>query len=410
MSDFEALVQSCVQQGVSDMHITGGHPVVLRKDGTVAPQRKIVLRHGEVDELARSLMTRQQARTLRRQWSVDFAISVAGTRLRINIFATTRGLSLAVRFLPGEAPEIEMLNLHPSLAEFCRAPSGLVLVCGATGSGKTTTIAALLGEINRNRAAHVVTLEDPVEYRFRSVKSFIEQRELGSSFQSFEQGLVDVLRQAPDVIFVGELRRAEIIRLTLDAAESGHLVFATLHANSVEEALYRMLNAFPADAQEFARSQLSSALCGVVVQRLALRQELGFRVPDLAVLRAGKAVRSIIRENRLSQLENTMELGREAGMFTFGTYAEEMQARRKAYVHPSRTLRPGQEAAREALYESPLIDPLATVHPALDGSGAPGAPSGLEAGAAPAALTLENDDALSEVIRQITDRGPQPGE
>ena len=400
MNDFEALVQSCVQQGVSDMHITGGHPVVLRKDGAVAPQRKIVLRHGEVDELARSLMTRQQAEALRRQWSVDFAISVCGTRLRINIFTTTRGLSLAVRFLPGDAPEIEMLNLHPSVGDFCREASGLVLLCGATGSGKTTTIAALLGEINRTRAAHVVTLEDPVEYRFRSVKSFIEQRELGASFQSFEQGLVDVLRQAPDVICVGELRRSEIVRLTLDAAESGHLVFATLHASSVEEALYRVLNAFPADAQEFARYQLSSALCGVIVQRLALRPELGFRVPELAVLRTGKAVRSIIRENRLSQIENTMELGREAGMFTFATYAQEMQARRKPYIHPSRTLRPGQETARETVYESPLIDPLA----ALRAVPAPATP-----GAIPDALTIEDDDALSDVIRQITERGPLPG-
>ncbi len=336
---FEALVADCIAKGASDLHLTGGHPVILRVNSRVMPG-KDVWRPDEVDALAEAMLSATQKTVLRRRWSADFALTLAGVRLRVNVFSTTRGLSFAVRFLPGRLPTIENMNLHPCLKDFAALESGLVLFCGATGSGKTTTIAALLNEINRSRRAHVITLEDPVEYRFRSVKSFMEQRELGTHFPSFAQGLLDVLRQAPDVILVGELREPETIRLALNAAESGHLVYATLHAATAEEALYRICNAFSMETQDFVRHQLSSCLEAIIVQQLVLPRKPGFPVPLLTILKATKAVQSTIRENKISQIEGIIDIGRREGMFTFDRYRKEFLTPDRIYVPPSVSFKP----------------------------------------------------------------------
>ena len=341
---------------------------------------------------------------LRHRWSVDFALTVSGVRLRVNVFSSTRGLSLAVRFLPGRLPTIENMNLHPALKDFAAMESGLVLFCGSTGSGKTTTIAALLNEINRSRNAHVMTLEDPVEYRFRSVKSFMEQRELGTHFPSFAQGLLDVLRQAPDVILVGELREPETVRLTLNAAESGHLVFATLHASTAEEALYRICNAFPIQSQDFVRNQLSSCLAGIIVQQLHLPRKPGFLVPLLAVLKTTKAVQSTIRDNKLSQIEAIMDMGRREGMFTFDRYRKEFLTPDKLYVPPSVSFKPAP-GSMEKDVASRLVDYNAWTpgeecrmpRPPMVGEGAGG-------GLGEQPFVVEHDD-LEAAIASIESRG-----
>ena len=400
---FKALVTDSIAKGASDLHLTGGHPVIQRVNGRVVPIKDI-WRPNEVDALAEAMLSTTQKAVLRRRWSVDFALTLSGVRLRVNVFSSTRGLSFAVRFLPGRLPTIENMNLHPALKDLAALESGLVLFCGSTGSGKTTTIAALLNEINRSRRAHVVTLEDPVEYRFRSVKSFMEQRELGTHFPSFSQGLLDVLRQAPDVILVGELREPETIRLTLNAAESGHLVFATLHASTAEEALYRICNAFPMETQDFVRHQISSSLEAVIIQQLVLPRKPGFLVPLLAILRSTQAVRSTIRDNKLSQMDNLLDTGRREGMFTFERYRKEFLTPDRIYVPPSVSFKPAKSSVEKDV-SSRLVDYNAwiTGECTVQAARGTGASTGSAMGAGDEPYVVEHDD-LEAAIASIESR------
>jgi len=356
MNKFSKVIVTAVQEGCSDLHITGGHPVVYRKNGQIQFDNSGRWTHGEIDGLVKKVLTARQLHTLRNRWSVDLAITIRHIRIRVNVFNTTRGLSIAVRLLPGTVPTIEKLNLHPSLKQAAELRSGLVLICGATGSGKSTTIAALVDEINRSRAAHIVTLEDPVEYRYVSRKSFIEQRELGAHMPSFEQGLVDVLREDPDVIVVGELREPEVMRLTLNAAESGHLVIATLHATHAEDALYRLCNSFPVEAQEEIRHQVASTLQWLVVQQLVIREDMGFRVPVLSILRGNQSVKGILRENKLPQIESAIQMGKNDGMFTAERYIREYLGKVSAFASPQDIFKPSAELSQEEVYHSPLVD------------------------------------------------------
>lgn len=356
MNKFSKVIVTAVQEGCSDVHITGGHPVVYRKNGQIQFDNSGRWTHGEIDGLVKKILTARQLQMLRNRWSVDMAMTIRHIRIRVNVFNTTRGLSIAVRLLPGTVPTIEKLNLHSSLKQVAELRSGLVLICGATGSGKSTTIAALVDEINRNRAAHIVTLEDPVEYRYVSRKSFIEQRELGAHMPSFEQGLVDVLREDPDVIVVGELREPEVMRLTLNAAESGHLVIATLHATHAEDALYRLCNSFPVEAQEEIRHQVASTLQWLVVQQLVLKEDTGFRVPVLSILKGSQSVKGILRENKLPQIESAIQMGKNDGMFTAERYIRDYLSKVSSFVSPQEIFKPSAELSEEEVYHSPLVD------------------------------------------------------
>jgi twitching motility protein PilT len=356
MNKFSKVIVIAVQEGCSDVHITGGHPVVYRKNGQIQFDNSGRWTHGEIDGLVKKILTARQLQTLRNRWSVDMAMTIRHIRIRVNVFNTTRGLSIAVRLLPGTVPTTEKLNLHSSLKQVAELRSGLVLICGATGSGKSTTIAALVDEINRNRAAHIVTLEDPVEYRYVSRKSFIEQRELGAHMPSFEQGLVDVLREDPDVIVVGELREPEVMRLTLNAAESGHLVIATLHATHAEDALYRLCNSFPVEAQEEIRHQVASTLQWLVVQQLVLKEDAGFRVPVLSILKGSQSVKGILRENKLPQIESAIQMGKNDGMFTAERYVRDYLSKVSSFVSPQEIFKPSAELFEEEIYHSPLVD------------------------------------------------------
>ncbi len=357
MKKFEALLRACVRGGFSDVHITGGHPVVYRKDGMIGFTRDCLFSPEEMDDFVSKTLSFRQFEILRKRWSVDLAMSVSNVRLRMNIFSTARGLSMAVRILPGTVPTIANLNLHPSLAEAAKLSSGLVLISGPTGSGKSTTVAAIVSEINNTLSKHIVTLEDPVEYRMASKKSFVEQRELGLHMHSFEHGLIDVLREDPDVIVVGELRDPETIRLALNAAETGHLVVASLHSSKCEDAVYRMFNSFPPDGQEAVRTQLAATLEWLIVQHLERIPKAGFRMPVLSILRGTAAVKNIIRDNKLSQLESTLQTARGDGMFTTGGYVKEYLEKRGSFVSPSKIFGPSPEDAGEKSYFSRLLDP-----------------------------------------------------
>ena len=309
--------------------------------------------------MVKEMLSDRQLQTLRKRWSVDFALSFNHVRVRINAFYTTRGLSLAIRLLPETIPDLNSLNLHPSLSQILELQSGLILVCGSTGSGKSTTVAAIIEEINRTRSAHIITIEDPIEYRFKPKKSFIEQREVGIHVPSFDQGLLDVLRENPDIIFVGELREPDTIRLTLNAAESGHLVFATLHASDAEDAAYRINNCVTGENQDVIRYQFASTLSWLIVQQLTLIKKVGFRVPMLSILRATPSVQSTIRENKLTQLENIMSTSKNEGMFTMKQYEKEFIGNRSSFVHPYKSFGMGADSSKEQDYVSSLIDPNA---------------------------------------------------
>jgi twitching motility protein PilT len=356
---FQELIYAAIKQRLSDLHITGGFPLIFRKDGTIHSDKNIKWSHTEIDVMVKEMLSDRQLQTLRKRWSVDFALSFNHVRVRINAFYTTRGLSLAIRLLPETIPDLASLNLHPSLSKIIELQSGLILVCGSTGCGKSTTIAAILEEINNSRPAHIITIEDPIEYRFKPKKSFIEQREVGIHVPSFNQGLLDVLRESPDVIFVGELREPDTIRLTLNAAESGHLVFATLHATDAEDAVYRINNCMTDENQDVIRYQFASTLSWLIVQQLSFIKRVGFRVPILSILRSTPSVQSSIRENKLTQLETIMLTSRNEGMFTTKLYESDFISNRSSFIPPYKSFGMGADSTKEKDYVSALIDPNA---------------------------------------------------
>jgi twitching motility protein PilT len=355
MDRFEHVITNAIKDSNSDIHIIGGSPVSTRKDGVMIRHGNVIWSHEEIDALIKKILSPNQIQTLREQHSVDFAMNLCNARLRINVFDTMRGLSLAVRILPGYIPTIDSLNLHPCLHEISKLKSGLVLICGGTGSGKTSTISAIINEINATRTDHIITLENPIEYRFDSKKSVIQQRELGTNMPSFAQGLIDVLRQDPDVIVVGELRDPETMRLTLNAAESGHLVIGTLHATNTEEAIYRLCNSFPTEAQTAIRFQVASTLAWLVVQQLMLLNKVSFRVPVLSILRGTQPIKNLIRENKLHQIEGAIQIGKSAGLYTMERYMDEFLDTKDQYISTRETFRPSMEASREIIYHSPIF-------------------------------------------------------
>lgn len=355
MKRFEETIRQAIQEGSSDVHIIPGHRSAYRKHGQINFHGSQLWGAREIDALVRKLLSPVQLQVLQERSSVDFATSVLRARLRINIFSNSRGLSLAIRILPGAPPTIEDLNLHPCLHDISSQESGLVLFCGATGVGKTSTIAAVIDEINTKRLGHIITLEHPIEYRFQSKKCVIQQRELGVDMPSFDQGLIDILREDPDVIVVGELRDPETMRLTLNIAESGHLVIGTLHASSVEEAIYRLLNSFPPDSQDAIRIQLASVISWLIVQDLVTLKGLKFRVPLLSILRGTTPVKSVIRDNKLHQIEGFLQTGRTSGMYSAERYMEEFLLTRQKFSSPIDVFRPSEEVDQEPMYHSVLL-------------------------------------------------------
>jgi twitching motility protein PilT len=356
MERFGNIIKNAIKDVVSDIYITGGHPMVTRKQGNIEFHQSIKWSHQEVDALARKLLTPPQLTILQNRKSVDYAISISHARLRINVFSTTRGLSMAIRILPGHIPTIEELNLHPSLDDIAKIKSGLILYCGSTGVGKSTSVAAIIGEINTTRLSHIITLENPIEYRFRSNKAFIQQRELDTHMPSFSQGLLDVLRENPDVIVVGEMREPETMRLTLNAAESGHLVLATMHSSTPEEAIYRLCNAVPVEAQNEIRFQLASTLNWLIVQQLVFIERIGFQVPLLTIVRGTQSVKNLIRENKLHQLSSAIQIGKNEGMFSSERYLNEYLESREKFTPPMLTFRPSTEIIDDIVYRSPLVE------------------------------------------------------
>jgi len=317
--NLRALVSVAKTEGASDLHLEPGLPAALRVRGNLRLVGEPLLAAALLDAARQIIGPDDWPQFLQRR-SFDMSRTLEGVRCRINILQTARGVGFAIRLLPGFQFSIEALNLHPVLKQLVNHQHGLVLISGPTGSGKSTTLAALIQTVNMSEPRHIVTIENPIEYTFRPKNAFIRQREVGRDTPSFEQALLDSLREDPDVLMVGEMREPETMRLTLNAAETGHLVLATVHSSNCAEALQRVVNAFPSEIQSNVAAQLADCLVGVVSQRLQYRQNFNLLVPECEVLMATHPIKTFIRNRDFFKIQSTLETGADHGMWTYARY------------------------------------------------------------------------------------------
>jgi twitching motility protein PilT len=312
------LLRRADDQDASDLHITPGATPVIRVRGQLQRLNDIdELTPDDTRALVYRILSTQQQKTLETKRSVDFAYSLPGVaRFRVNAFFQRTSVGAAFRRIPTEIKSLEELALPVKLAEFAKKPRGLVLVTGPTGSGKSTTLAALIDMINRTRTEHILTLEDPIEFLHWHRSCVVNQREIGSDATSFADALRAALRQDPDVILVGEMRDLETISTALTAAETGHLVFATLHTQSAPQTIDRMIDVFPAEQQDQIRAQLAGTLQGVITQTLLPTADGQGRVAALEILMPDDAVRNLIRQGKVEQIYSVMQTSTGTGMQT----------------------------------------------------------------------------------------------
>jgi len=315
--DLPDLLTEVARHGGSDLHITVGRRPTMRHNGVLIELDAPVMRARDTRALVFAIMTEDHRDALERQWEVDFAYSIPGVaRYRINAYFQRGSVGAACRYLPATVGDFESLGLPPIMAEWALKPRGLVLVTGPTGSGKTTTLASVVDYINRNREAHIITIEDPVEYIHAHKRSIVTQREVGADTKGFADALRHVLRQDPDVVMIGEMRDLDTISAALTAAETGHLVFATLHTQDSAQTIDRIVDVFPPVQQQQVRIQLATTLQGVIAQQLLPNPEGTGRVLVCEVLVPTPAVRNLIRESKTHQLATVMQTGRQYGMVT----------------------------------------------------------------------------------------------
>ena len=350
--DLEALVGSAAANGASDLHLESGLPAAIRVRGALRTVGE-PLSSKILFETAHTVIGEAQWPQFLERRSFDLSKAIHGVRCRFNIFQTSRGIGFAIRLLSSFQATIEKLNLHPDLKKLISATHGLILVSGATGSGKSSTLAALIQEINLTETRHIVTIESPIEYTFRPRRAYIRQREVGRDTPSFEQALLDALREDPDVLMVGEMRDPETMRLTLSASETGHLVLATVHSSTCAEALQRVVSAFPAEIQSSVASQLADCLVAVISQRLRFRQDLSIRVPECEILMATHAVKNFVRNRDFFKLSTSLETGAEHGMWTFQRYRNWLD-NRTGWAMPGQ----GAETPDNEPAESPAPGPV----------------------------------------------------
>lgn len=324
------LLLTTARQNASDLHLAVGRHPTLRIDGVLVPLQKEPILTPEIAEnLVLSLLTPEQKETFLKEKEIDFAYALEDkARFRINVFHQRGFMAAALRLIPAEIKTIEELNLPPILHDFTRLSQGFVLLVGPAGHGKSTTLAAFLDEINHKRTDHIISVEDPIEYVFAQDKSTISQREVGIDSPSFHKALRSVLRQDPDVIMIGEMRDKESIATALTAAETGHLVFSTLHTNSAAQTIDRIIDSFPAEQHGQIASQLAATLIGVVSERLIPRID-GGRLPACEVMITNSAIRNLIRERKAYQIDLVIETSMQEGMITLNHSLMELVKRKE---------------------------------------------------------------------------------
>lgn len=345
-NSIDELLERMVDANASDLHVTTGTPPAIRVRGEVERLQEFDALSGEeTQQLLYRILSSEQQKNLELKRQLDFSYSIPGlARFRVNVYFQRESIGAAFRLIPTELKTLEELGIPESLHVLAEKPRGLVLVTGPTGSGKSTTLAAVIDEINRNRSEHILTIEDPIEFLHRHKRCIVNQREIGPDATSFAEALRAALRQDPDVILVGEMRDLETISTALTAAETGHLVFGTLHTQSAPSTIDRIIDVFPAEQQEQVRIQIANSLQGVVTQALLPTADGMGRVPALEILLPDDAVRNLIRQGKVEQIYSVMQTNTGRGMQTMEQSLGDLIARRivDLEVGLSRSSRPSQ--------------------------------------------------------------------
>ena len=352
--ELESLIKLAADSGASDLHLEPGLSPAMRIRGNLCVAGEAIPAK-DLTEMAQLLTGEEQWHSFLERHSFDLSKTIQGVRCRINILRTSRGVGMAIRLLASFQATVEKLNLHPDLKKFIKHTHGLILVSGPTGCGKSSTMAALIQEINLTETRHIITVESPIEYSFRPRRAYIRQREVGRDTPSFEQALLDALREDPDVLMVGEMRDPETMRLTLNASETGHLVLATVHSSTCAEALQRVVSAFPAEIQSSVSAQLADCLVAVISQRLRFRPELNMRVPECEILVATHAVRNFIRTREFFRIAAALETGADHDMWSFQRYAKWLDNRTNWSLPAQISEPPDNEPPETAIGVSPLL-------------------------------------------------------
>jgi twitching motility protein PilT len=315
--DIDRILHMAIEKNATDIHLQAGLPPVFRVQKKLVQYDAAKLNAEAIEKLVFDIMNEHQKRLFHEKLDHDFSYGVAGlARFRVNVFRQRDTVAAALRRIPFDIPPVEALGLPTQVIELTRLRQGLVLVTGATGQGKSTTLASLLDRINLERQVHIVTLEDPIEYLFQHKSSIVVQRELGTDSISFATGLRSALREDPDVILVGEMRDFHTIEAALTAAETGHLVFATLHTKTPAQGIDRVVDVFPPHQQQQVRVQLANVLHAIVTQQLLVRKDGDGLVLAIEMLVANPAIRNLIREGKTYQIQSLLQTGQSAGMMT----------------------------------------------------------------------------------------------
>lgn len=311
------LVQYAVEKNASDLHITVGIPPMLRINGELIRINSKVLYSDDTEELVKQVLNEKQLKELNEKGQIDTSYSRPGVgRFRVNAYKQRGSYGMAIRVIPLVVPTIDELGLPPIIKDITRTKRGLILVTGPTGSGKSTTLAAMVNLINQEEKCHIITLEDPIEYLHKHNKSMVNQREIGTDSNSFSAALRAALRQDPDVILVGEMRDLDTISIALTAAETGHLVLSTLHTIGAAKTIDRIIDVFPPHQQQQIRIQLSTVIQAIISQQLVPKADGTGRVPAVEIMIATPAIRNLIREEKIHQIENAIQTGGKMGMKT----------------------------------------------------------------------------------------------
>lgn len=325
MAKIDELFKIMVTKGASDLHLAAGAPPFLRLHGEMHKLELATLTNEQVQLLIFEILNEKQRKLFIEHWELDCSYTVEGLgRFRCNVFMQRKGMGAVFRVIPEKIKTMEELGLPSQLLDLIAVPKGLVCVTGPTGSGKSTTLAAMIHYINQNENAHIITIEDPIEFVHPNLKSLVNQREVGGHTKSFANALKAALREDPDIVLVGEMRDLETIQLALTAAETGHLVFGTLHTNNAHKTVDRIIDVFPDGKQAQIRVMLSESLRGVVAQSLLPRADGGGRVAAIEVLFNNKAVANLIREGKTFQIPSAMQTGKGQGMITYESAIEDL--------------------------------------------------------------------------------------
>jgi len=317
MIQIDVLLREMFERGASDMHLTVGAPPMIRLHGEMEPLDEEKLRPDTVQQIVYSVLTDEQKEKFEKESELDLSFGVEGVgRVRMNVFKQRGAVASVLRQIPTRIKGFEELDLPKAASEICKVPKGLVLVCGPTGSGKSTSLAAMIDWINENTQSHIITIEDPIEFVHNHKRSLVNQREIGADSRSFATALKYVLRQDPDVILVGEMRDIETISAALTIAETGHLVFATLHTPDAVQAINRIIDVFSPEQQAQVRTQLSFVVQAVLCQQLLPLTEGGGRCIAVEIMMATPAVRNLIREEKVHQIYSALQTGADLGMQT----------------------------------------------------------------------------------------------